>query len=56
MFRKFFRKYLPTRETVMRNRGIAQDGNLLKLPNLWHLNRQSVASSFAVGLLAELIK
>jgi uncharacterized protein (DUF2062 family) len=55
MFRKFFRKYLPTHKAVLRNRGIAQNGNLLKLPNLWHLNRQSVASSFSVGLLAELI-
>jgi len=55
MFRKFFRKYLPTHETVLRKRGITHDGNLLKLPNLWHLNRQSIASSFAVGLIAELI-
>lgn len=55
MFRKFFRKYLSTHETVLRNRWIAQDDNLLGLPNLWHLNQPSVASSFSVGLFAELI-
>ena len=50
-----FRKYLPKHESVLRNRWIAQGCHLLKLHNLWHLNRQSVASSFSVGLFAELI-
>ena len=55
MPRKFFRKYLPTHAAILRNRWIAQFGNLLKHPNLWHLNRRSVAGGFAAGLFAGLI-
>ncbi|HUO43591.1 MAG TPA: DUF2062 domain-containing protein [Burkholderiales bacterium] len=55
MPRKFFRKYLPTHETILRNRWIARFGSLLRHPNLWHLNRRSVAGGFAAGLFAGLI-
>jgi|GEM_PF-4096383 len=55
MPRKFFRNYLPTHDTVLRNRWIGQFGDLLKHPNLWHLNRRSVSGGFAAGLFAGLI-
>jgi len=55
MPRKYFRKYLPTHEAVLRNRWIAQFGDLLRHPNLWHLNRHSVAGGVAVGMFTGLI-
>jgi uncharacterized protein len=54
MPRKFFQKYLPSNESIRRNRYIARFGTLLLHPNLWHLNRRSVAGGLAVGLFAGL--
>jgi uncharacterized protein (DUF2062 family) len=55
MPRKFFRKYLPSHESIRQNRYIALFGTLLHHPNLWHLNRHSVAGGLAVGLFSGLI-
>jgi len=55
MPRKFFRKYLPSHETVRNNRHIARFGSLLRHPNLWHLNRHSVAGGVAVGMFSGLV-
>ena len=55
MPRKFFRKYLPSHDSVRENRFIARFGTLLHHPNLWHLNRHSVAGGFSVGLFAGLV-
>src|SRR6266852_9913000 len=55
MPRKFFRKYLPSHESIRQNRYIALFGTLLHHPNLWHLNRHSVAGGVAIGLFAGLI-
>lgn len=56
MPRKFFRKYLPSRESVRSHRLIAKFGGFLhRHPNLWHLNRQSVSGGVAVGLFCGLI-
>ena len=55
MPRKFFRKYLPGHESVRDNRYIARFGGLLQHPNLWHLNRDSVAGGVAVGLFSGLV-
>jgi len=55
MPRKFFRKYLPSHESVRRNRYIALFGSLLHHPNLWHLNRHSVSGGLAVGLFSGLV-
>ena len=54
MPRKFFRKYLPDPETVRKHRHIAKFG-ALQHPNLWHLNRRSVAGGVAVGMFSGLI-
>jgi uncharacterized protein len=55
MPRKFFRKYLPSHESVRGNRHIARFGGLLQHPNLWHLNRHSVAGGVAVGMFSGLV-
>jgi hypothetical protein len=55
MPRKFFRKYLPSHESVRNNRHIARFGGFLHHPNLWHLNRHSVAGGVAVGMFSGLV-
>lgn len=53
--RKFFRKFLPSHETVKDHRWIKPFGGWLHHPNLWHLHRRSVAGGVAVGLFCGLI-
>lgn len=55
MPRKFFRKYLPDAAKVRSHRIVAVFGSLLHHPNLWHLNRESVAGGVAIGLFAGLV-
>ncbi len=55
MPRKFFRKYLPSHESVRQSRHIRFFGAALHHPNLWHLNRKSVAGGTAVGLFCGLV-
>ena len=55
MPRKLFRKYLPSAESVRGNRWVAMFGTLLHHPNLWHLNRDSVAGAVAIGLFSGLV-
>jgi uncharacterized protein len=55
MPRKFFRKYLPSHEAVKQNRHVARFGSFLHHPNLWHLNRHSVAGGVAIGLFSGLV-
>lgn len=55
MPRKYFRRYLPTYEAILANPWIARFGPFLRHPNLWHLNRDSVAGGVAIGLFAGLV-
>ena len=55
MPRKFFRKYLPSHESIRQNRWLGFLGKALQHHNLWHLNRRSVAGGVAVGLFSGLI-
>lgn len=55
MPRKHFRKYLPTHASIRDHPRLGRFGALLDHPNLWHLNRRSVAGGVAVGLFAGLI-
>lgn len=55
MPRKYFRKYLPTNDSIRSNRYFARAGRFLHHPNLWHLNRNSVSGGVAVGMLCGLI-
>jgi len=53
--RKFLRRYLPSHQSIQQNQWVGYFGAYLKHPNLWHLNRHSVAGGVAVGLFAGLI-
>jgi len=58
MPRKHFRRFLPNQDTIRANRYMArldENGTWLHHPNLWHLNRRSVAGGFAIGLFAGLV-
>ncbi len=55
MPRKFFRSLLPDGETVRANRYLAWLGTWLHHPNLWHLNRDSVAGGVAIGMFSGLV-
>ena len=55
MPRKFFRKYLPDRDQVRANRYLAWFGTWLQHPDLWRLNRNSVAGAVAIGLFSGLV-
>jgi uncharacterized protein (DUF2062 family) len=56
MPKKYFRKFLPTPESLMQYRwGRYILGSRLNHPGLWHLHRRSVASGVALGLFCGLI-
>jgi uncharacterized protein (DUF2062 family) len=55
MPRKFFKKYLPSHESIRQNRFVGLFGTHLHHHNLWHLHRRSVAGGVAAGLFAGLI-
>jgi uncharacterized protein (DUF2062 family) len=55
MPRKFFRKYLPTPEQIRQHKVLGRFGAWLHHPNLWHLNRRSVAGGVAIGMFCGLI-
>lgn len=56
MPRKYFRKFLPSHDTVMQSRwGRFVLRGRLHHPNLWHLHRRSVAGGVALGLFCGLI-
>ena len=50
MPKKTIKKFLPDHHTIKTNKHLQIFGDLLHNPNLWHLNRRSVAKAFAVGL------
>ena len=53
--RKFLRRFLPSHDSIRRNRYVAWFGPRLQHHNLWHLHRRSVAGGIAAGLFAGLI-
>ncbi len=55
MPRKYLRKYLPSHDSVRRNKYLATLGGALHHPNLWHLNRRSVSGGVAIRLFCGLI-
>lgn len=50
MPRQFFRKYLPDPEQLRQHRSLRFLGDLLADPNLWHINRRSLAGAAFVGI------
>ncbi|MEW5768778.1 MAG: DUF2062 domain-containing protein [Pseudomonadota bacterium] len=55
MPRKHFRKFLPDHDAMREHRHLRWARPLLKHPNLWHLNRHSVAGGVAAGMIGGLI-
>ena len=55
MPRKFFRRFLPGRDKIRGHRWYGWLGERFHHPNLWCLNRHSVAGGFAIGLFAGLV-
>jgi len=49
MSRKFFQRFMPNPQTIKEHKTLQIFGDWLHDPNLWHLNRRSVAGAFAVG-------
>jgi len=52
MSNKFWKRYLPDPTKIREIKALGFLGDKLYSPNLWYLNRQSVARAFAVGLWA----
>ena len=50
MPKKLIKKYLPDSETLKKHKKLQFLGKKLQEPNLWLLNRRSVALAFAIGL------
>ena len=53
--RKFFKKYLPSHETIRQNRFVGIIRRTAAPSQSWHLHRRSVAGGVAVGLFTGLI-
>ena len=50
MPREFIKRFMPDPQKIKNSKSLKIFGELLHAPNLWHLNRRSVAGAFAVGL------
>ena len=50
MAKKFIKSWFPAYESVRGHRALEMLGPRLRAPDLWHMNRRSVAGAFAVGL------
>ncbi len=55
MPRKHFRRFLPDHDAIRGKSYLRVFQPLLKHPNLWHLNRHSVAGGVAAGLFGGLV-
>ncbi|MBI2790480.1 MAG: DUF2062 domain-containing protein [Gammaproteobacteria bacterium] len=50
MAKQVIKRFLPDPKKIQNNKFLKIFGKLLYSPNLWHLNRQSVATAFSIGL------
>ena len=55
MARKLIQRYLPDPAQIRENKSLKFLGDHLLNPNLWHLNRRSVALAFFIGILVAFI-
>lgn len=55
MPRELFKRYMPDPETIKNNRSLRFLGGVVNEPNLWHLNRHSIARAMAIGLFWAMI-
>jgi len=50
MPREFLKKYSPSPRTIRNNKSLSFLGKSIQQPYLWHMNRNSVARAFSIGL------
>jgi uncharacterized protein (DUF2062 family) len=55
MPRRFIKRYMPHPDRIKGNKSLRFLGALIHDPNLWHLNRHSVARAMAIGLFWAMI-
>ena len=55
MPKKFIKRYLPSRERVNSIESLRFLGDIRNEPNLWHINRHSVARAFLIGVFLAFI-
>lgn len=55
MPKRMFKKYLPSPEKIRQNRSLGFLGALLSDPNLWHINRRSLAGAAFIGVFSSLV-
>src|SRR5690606_20244089 len=52
MPKRLFRKYLPSPEKIRHSKSLSFLGALLTDPNLWHINRHSLAGAAFIGIFS----
>jgi uncharacterized protein (DUF2062 family) len=55
MAKKILQRYLPSPEEIKKYSVVKRLGERIHDPNLWHLNRRSVATAVAIGLFVAFI-
>ncbi len=55
MAKKLIKKWFPNQDRIRHHQHLQFLGGRLHDPNLWHLNRRSVAGAFAVGLFCAML-
>lgn len=55
MPRRLFKRYIPDPSRLQGHKSLRLLGGLLNRPNLWHLNRHSVARAMGLGLFTALL-
>ena len=55
MPKRLFRKYLPSPEKIRHSKSLSFLGALLTDPNLWHINRHSLAGAAFIGIFSAVL-
>ena len=55
MARKIFQRFAPSQQRLRQMRSLSVLGDWIYEPNLWHINRHSTATAFAIGLFCAMV-
>ena len=55
MPKRFLKRYMPKDHEIRNHKHMRFFGKLLHDPNIWHLNRRSVAGAFSIGLFMAMV-